>query len=89
MPRTHAFPAYIPTYGEQVRLSIPELSTSSSIVTYVTYREGGGRKQKVLFRCMVGPNDGTGSIQVLWKPSTGWSCWMLGKPYRNVRVERV
>lgn len=87
MPKTSLPKQALPTQGDSVRLYIPELSPMP-IVTFVTYRRGNFRKT-VHVACMTGPSDRHGSIQVIWKRKTGWFCWLLGKRYAPVELERI
>ncbi len=77
---------FVPNVGDAVALHIPSLS-SNPVLTFVRYRAGSVRQGKIQLGCMSGPGDAHGSIHVIWKPSTGWFCWLMRKRYDNVRVE--
>ncbi len=79
---------FIPTVGALVSIHIPALS-ANPIQTYVRRAVGSPRRGKLTLYCLAGPDDTFGSIIVIWKPSTGWFCWLAGKPYTNVRLERA
>ena len=79
---------FLPRTGDTVSIRIPALS-GNPIITVVHFRAGSARKGKVVLRCPTGPNDARGNIQLTWKPSTGWFCWMLGKKYSPVHVNRA
>jgi hypothetical protein len=78
---------YLPNSGDPVAIRIPELS-HNPICTFVRGRTGSYRNGKVVLYCPTGPGDTQGNIQLIWKPSTGWFCWMLGKKYSTVQVDR-
>lgn len=79
--------SYLPRSGDPVEVHIPALS-DNPICTTVYQRTGGFGKGKIVLYCPTGPTDLRGNLQLIWKPSTKWFAWLLGKKYVNVTVGR-
>lgn len=79
-----AGPAYDPQLWATIAVTLLDVSRNEIYVT-VYSREGSVRQGKIRLLCKAG--EGGQPLQLIWKESTGWACWLCGKRYFNVAVK--
>jgi len=74
-------PAYNPQLWATIAVTLLDVSRNEIYVT-VCNREGSVKQEKIRLLCKAG--QGEQPLQLIWKESTGWICWLSGKRYNVI-----
>ncbi len=77
-------PACDPQLWVTIAVTLLNVSRNEIYVT-VCSREGSVKQGKIRLFCRAG--QGEQPLQLIWKESTGWVCWLSGEKYINVTIK--